>query len=75
MVKTVITPKQTDVHLSIPENYVGKQVEITFFVLDELVEKHPQKTLGDFFGRLPEKEYLQLKECTQHARKEWNRNF
>ncbi|MCL1936802.1 MAG: hypothetical protein FWF52_00195 [Candidatus Azobacteroides sp.] len=75
MVRTVITPTQTDIHLSIPENYIGKKVEITLFALDELMEKHPQKTLEDFLGLLPEDEYLQLKEYTQQARKEWNRNF
>ena len=66
---------QNDIHLSIPENYIGKKVEITFFAIDELVEKQPQKTLGDFLGLLAEDEFLQLKEYTQQARKEWNRDF
>ena len=75
MVRTIITPTQKDIHLSIPENYLGKKVEVTFFALDELMEKKTKKTLGDFFGSLSEKEYLQLKDYTQQARKEWNRDF
>ena len=75
MERTVIIPTQNNIHLSIPENYIGKKVEITFFALDELVEEQPKKTLGDFVGLLSEDEYLQLKEYTQQARKEWNRDF
>ena len=75
MVRTIITPTKTDIHLSIPENYIGKKVEITFFALDELMEKQPKKTLGDFIGLLSEDEYLQLKGHTQQARNEWNRDF
>jgi len=76
MVRTVITPSQTDIRLAIPENYVGKKVEVTFFALEELFEdKQPQKTLGDFFGVLAENDYQQLKEYTTQARKEWDRVF
>ena len=85
MVRTVITPSQTDVRLAIPENYIGKKVEVTFFALEELFEdKQPhlcfaqsamQKTLGDFFGVLAENDFQQLKEYTTQARKEWDRVF
>jgi hypothetical protein len=74
MIRTIITPEQTDIHLSIPENYVGKAVEITFLALDE-IEPQSKKNLGDFLGLLPEEEYRQLKIHTQQARKEWNRDF
>ena len=37
--------------------------------------KQPQKTLGDFLGLLSENEYVQLKEFTSQARKEWDRAF
>jgi hypothetical protein len=74
MIRTIITPEHTDIHLSIPETYVGKTIEITFLALDEL-EQQPKKTLGDFWGLLSNEEYLQLKDHTQQARKEWNRSF
>jgi len=75
MERTIITPTQTDIHLSIPEKYIGKKLEITFFALDELTGKQFEKTLGDFSGLLSEDDYTQLKEYTQQARKEWNRFF
>ncbi|MDR1021888.1 MAG: hypothetical protein LBL94_01205 [Prevotellaceae bacterium] len=74
MVRTVITPENTNIHLSIPENYVGKTIEITFLSLEEL-EQHFPVTLGDFWGILSEEEALQLSKHTQQARKEWNRDF
>jgi hypothetical protein len=74
MIRTIITPEQTDIHLLIPETYVGKTIEITFLALDEL-EQQPKKKLGDFWGLLPEEDYRQLKTHTQQARKEWNRDF
>ena len=41
MVRTVITPTKTDIHLAIPKNYIGKRIEITFFAIDELEEQFP----------------------------------
>ena len=75
MVRTIITPKQTDIRLLIPEDYIGRKVEFTFFALDELERKKPQKTLGDFLGLLSENEYNQLEKYTSQARKEWSRDF
>ena len=76
MVRTVIIPKQSDIRLAVPENYIGKRIEITCFALDELLEdKPPQKTLGNFFGVLGEDDFQQMKEYTTQARKEWNRVF
>jgi hypothetical protein len=74
MVRTVITPENTNIMLSIPDTYVGKRIEVTFLALDELMQQ-PQKTLGDFWGALSKEEGLLLKEYTQHAREEWNRDF
>ncbi len=36
MVRTIITPADTDVHLLIAKEYVGKRIEITYLALDEL---------------------------------------
>jgi hypothetical protein len=74
MVQTVITPGQTNVSFQIPENYIGKRVEITCHPVDDAVNgKKHQKTLGDFFGVLSEESYQRLKEHTERVRKEWDR--
>lgn len=35
MIKAIITPLNTDLHFSVPENYVGKKVEVIAFIVDE----------------------------------------
>ena len=43
---------QTDINFLIPREYVGKRIEVVFFVLDEPKEKE----LDDFSGFFPERE-------------------
>lgn len=38
MIKTLITPENTHVSLEVPASFVGKQVEIIAFTVDESVE-------------------------------------
>lgn len=39
MIKTLITPGNTHVSLEVPASFVGKQVEIIAFTVDESVEE------------------------------------
>ncbi len=75
MVRTIITPANTSIQVVIPKDYVGKPIEVTCLALEELEEKHPAKTMADFFGTLPTETYKEIKEHTEQARKEWNRGF
>ena len=50
MIRTVLTPLNTDLHLLIPEDYVGKQIEILLFSVDEAEESGisgTAKTISD----------------------------
>jgi hypothetical protein len=74
MVQTVITPGQTNVSFQIPENYIGKRLEITCQPVDDTINgKKHQKTLGDFFGLLSAEGAQGLREHTKRVRKEWDR--
>jgi len=69
MVRTVIIPEKTDIHLTIPKEYVGKKIEITYLALDELGQEIPiKKTMADFSGVLSEADYQSLKEHKDKAR-------
>jgi hypothetical protein len=37
MIRTVITPQKQDVSIRIPQEYIGKQVEVIAFAIDETV--------------------------------------
>ncbi|WP_061270666.1 hypothetical protein [Leptospira interrogans] len=73
MIRTRITPKNTDLHLSIPEGYVGKNIEVLLYAIDEIKEepKSPA-TMKNFRGILSKESAAKLQEKVQKEREEWN---
>jgi hypothetical protein len=39
MIKTIITPQNNSYSLQIPDNYIGKKVEVLLYTLDEVDEE------------------------------------
>ncbi|EQA78884.1 hypothetical protein LEP1GSC193_2840 [Leptospira alstonii serovar Pingchang str. 80-412] len=62
MIRTRLTPQNTDLHLSIPEGYVGKNIEVLLYAVDEIKEepKSPA-TMKDFRGTLSKDQPLNFK--------------
>ncbi len=79
MVKTSITPQQTDIHLSVPPSYVGRKLEVLLYPIDELTDEltHelPKKKPSDFAGTLSKEEGEKFHEYLKQARNEWDRNL
>jgi len=76
MLKTILTPDNTDVHLSIPEEYVGKKVELIMYAIDEVTETQPEKkSMAKYRGMLSKKTTEALQKHAEKSRKEWERNF
>ena len=77
MIKTIVTPHNNSLYLSIPNNYIGREIEVLVYAKDELVEEKekPKKSMKDFCGILSENDYQSLKEHTEQSRKEWNRDI
>jgi hypothetical protein len=77
MIKTIVTPQNNSLHLIIPNNYVGREIEVLLYAKDELEEEKikPKKTMADFTGILSENDYQSLKSHTEQGRKEWNRDI
>ncbi len=75
MIKTIVTPKNNKLQLSIPNSYIGKEIEVLLYSKDELTEEKQaaKKSMADFCGILSENDYQSLKDHTEQARKEWNR--
>lgn len=71
MVRTVITPTDINITLSIPEDYVGKPIEITFLALEELEPKSPKKTMADFWGVISDQTAQTLHQQVEQSRSEW----
>ncbi|AXR60308.1 hypothetical protein [Leptospira mayottensis] len=73
MIRTRITPKNTDLHLSIPEMYVGKNIEVLLYAVDEIKEEPKSPvTMKDFRGTLSKESAAKLQEKIQKEREEWN---
>jgi len=75
MIKTIVTPQNNKLSLSIPDSYIGREIEVLLYARDELQEEKakPKRTMADFNGILSETDYQSLKDHTEQARKEWNR--
>ena len=72
MIKTIVIPHNNNLRVSIPDNYVGKEIEVSLCFRKEWVVK---KTMADYTGILSESDYQSLKTHTDEARKEWNRDI
>lgn len=75
MVRTIITPSNTDVHLSIEKEYVGKTIEITYLALDELEQKPAtENTMADFWNTISDDSAQKLHDNVKQMRSEWEKD-
>lgn len=77
MKKTFAIPQNNNYNLVIPNNYIGKKIEILFYAHDEIVEKNPlpvvKKRLSNKYRGILSKEQGQsLNEHIIGMRNEWN---
>lgn len=60
MIKTTITPQQTDIYLSVPQDYVGRKLEILLYPIDEIikgvVKEVPKRKASEYKGILSKEE-------------------
>ncbi len=81
MIRTVVTPETVNLQLnvSIPQNYVGKKVEILLYVSDEVKEEpaHLKKKLkpSDYAGILSTKDAEVLLKHVEKSRNDRERNI
>ncbi|MES2704119.1 MAG: hypothetical protein V4649_15875 [Bacteroidota bacterium] len=73
MVRTVIIPTGSDIHLSIAKEYIGKPIEITYLALDELKEQPvTNKTMAEFWNTIPDETAQKLHDNILKMRSEWD---
>ena len=79
MVRTSITPEQTDIHISVPINYIGRKIEVLLYPVDELTDELTKdvrkKKPSDFAGTLSKEEGEKFHQYLKQARDECERNF
>jgi len=74
MIRTVITPTNTRVSIVIPDEYVGKKVEITYLALDELEQTEPskEKNMSSFWNVISNKTAEILHNEVKQNRDQWD---
>ena len=79
MIRTIITPDKQDISIHIPEDYVGKQVEVLLYATDELNEPENtgKKKPSDFRGtlNLSQDQYNDIQSHLKNVRNEWERDI
>lgn len=79
MIRTIITPEKQDVSLHIPEGYVGKQIEVLLYAVDELNQQNdqPKTKPADFRGtlKLTADQYEDFQTHLKDIRSEWDRDI
>jgi hypothetical protein len=77
MIKTVVIPQNNDLHLSIPNSYIGKEVEVLLYTKEELKEEIIPHTnnVSRFKGLLTQEEAEKYHQYLKQARNEWDRDI
>jgi hypothetical protein len=79
MIRTVITPENQDVSIHIPESYIGRQIEVLLYAIDELNEQEnlKNKKPSDFRGalNLSDEQYIDFQNHLKDVRNEWNNDI
>lgn len=83
MIKTVVIPQNNQLQITIPNSYIGKEIEVFLYAKEELekeiekVEDKPVKVnnAARFRGILTSEEADQLQEYVKKSREEWDRDI
>lgn len=80
MIRTVITPDNSSIHLLIPKNYIGRKVEVLLYAVDELKEEQPvmvakKRKPSDYVGCISKETAEAMLKDIEQSRNEWERNF
>ena len=76
MVRTVVTPNNKTVHFGIPQNYVGKKIEVIAFAIGEGEQEQevvPVNTMAQFWAKMSNTTADDLHEQIKIKRKEWDK--
>ncbi len=78
MVRTIITPDKENISIDVPKAYIGKQIEVLVYAIDELNEiEKPKMKPSDFRGslNLTDQQYKEFQQYVIDGRNEWERDI
>ncbi len=76
MIKTTVIPDKNSFNLSIPDKYIGKEIEIILYALDEVSTSESSDEAvpisSKYRGVFTKQEAKSFDDHTQQMRKEWD---
>ncbi len=76
MIKTHITPKVQNISITVPKDYVGKEIEVLMYAVEELEEKNkvvlPKKKLSELAGALSKETTQDMLNALDDSRSDWD---
>lgn len=79
MVRTFVTPTQQYISIAVPQNYVGKKIEVLLYAVDEPVGEEkttaPNNNAAQFKGIFSKEEGREFNEYQKQAREGWDRDI
>ena len=73
MIKTIIVPENNNIYLHVPNNYIGKEVEVLVYTKEEIEKdtRTTKKTMKDLWGIISDETAESLREQVAKTRDEW----
>jgi hypothetical protein len=78
MIRTLVTPQQQNISIQVPQNYIGRQIEVLLYAVDELIEEEKitrPNNAAKYKGIFSKEEGEKFNQYLKQARSEWERNF
>lgn len=79
MVRTFVTPTQQYISIAVPQDYVGRKIEVLLYAVDEPVGEErtaaPNNNAAQFKGIFSREEGKKINEYQKQAREEWDRDI
>jgi FtsZ-binding cell division protein ZapB len=76
MIKTHLTPKEQNISITLPQDYVGKEIEVLVYAVDELKEKDtvvlPKQKLSELAGALSKETTQEMLNHLENGRNDWD---
>ena len=71
MIKTTIIPQQTNINILVPQNYIGKKIEVLLYAVDEITTYAPKNvTMADFWGVISDETAQKLHKNVAESKEE-----
>jgi hypothetical protein len=73
MIRTIATPQDSNFTITIPKDYIGKEIEFMYYPTVEIRQPQPvdKKTMADFWGIISDETAKEMHNELEKSRNSW----